>query len=90
MSDHGTFTASEVRDWLIAYVAQLLGMEAKDVDPAFSFERYGLDSSAAVGISGDLGDLLGCKLEVSLAYDHPTIDAVVDHLASRDIVSVAP
>ena len=83
-------TPSEVRDWLATYVAQLLGIDRQEVDPSFSFEHYGLDSSASVGMSGDLGDLLGTEFEVSLAYDHPTIDAVVEHLVSSKIVTPAP
>ena len=82
-----SFTPTGIQDWLTAYLGQLLGIEKEKVDPAFSFELYGLDSSAAVGMSGDLSDLLGVELETSLAYDHPTINAVVDHLVSSEIVA---
>ena len=80
-------SAAQLRAWLITYVAQLLGVEEREVDPAHSFELYGLDSSAAVGLSGDLGDLLGSEFEISLAYDFPTINALVDHLVSSNVVS---
>ena len=80
------FTCAEVREWLTSYLAQLLGIQRSEVDPSFSFELYGLDSSAAVGISGDLSDLLGHPFETSIAYDYPTINSLVEHLESADIV----
>ena len=40
-----------------------------------------------MGLSGDLGDLLGHEFEMSLAYDYPTINALVDHLVSSSVVS---
>jgi len=81
-----TLTTTEVKDWLTSYLAQLLGIDRREVDPAFSFELYGLDSSAAVGLSGDLNDLLGREFDTSLAYDFPTIDALVAHLESTEVV----
>ncbi len=79
--------AAELRIWLTSYLAQLLGMPETEVDPGYSFELYGLDSSGAVGMSGDLGDLLGCELDTSVAYDYPTIDSIVSHLVSQNIVA---
>lgn len=81
-----THSAAAVRDWLIGYVAQLLGIERSDVDPARNLERYGLDSSAAVGMSGDLSDLIGRDLDVSIASEFPTIDELVGHLVAVDAV----
>ena len=82
-----TFTPTQISNWLTAYVAQLLGVEKGSVDPACPFEQYGLDSSGAVGLSGDLGDLVGHEFEVSLAYDYPTINALVEHLVSLRVVT---
>jgi len=81
-----SLSTSEVRNWLMAYVAQLLSMPKEDVDCSFPFQQYGLDSSAAVGLSGDLGELLQHDFQISLAYEHPTIDAIVDHLVSSNLV----
>ena len=82
-----TVTRAEMREWLITYLAQLLGMERQEVDPAFSFELYGLDSTAAVGLSGDLSELLGREFDTAVAYDYPSIDALVEHLASLDVLA---
>lgn len=84
------YTSSQIREWLASYVGQLLGIPAGEVDPAFAFEAYGIDSSAAVGMSGDLGDLLGVEFDASLAYDFPTINAVLEHLVSSGVVAPSP
>lgn len=80
-------TPAQLKSWLIAYLARLLGVEEREVDPSFSFELYGLDSTAAVGLSGDLGELLGNEFDPAIAYDHPSIDALVEHLVSTRILS---
>ena len=83
------YTREEMRAWMIDYVARLLGVDPGEVDPSGSFEHAGIDSSGAVGMSGDLEDLLGTQFETSLIYDHPSIDALVDHLVSLRLVKAA-
>lgn len=80
-------THDELREWLITYLAQLLGMDKAEVDPSFSFELYGLDSTAAVGLSGDLSNLLGREFDTSVAYDHPSVDALMEHLLSLNLLA---
>lgn len=80
-------TRSEFRQWLIEYVAVLLGLDESAVDPQLSFDLYGLDSTAAVGLSGDLSDLLEHKIETTIAYDYSTIDALVERAHELDLLS---
>jgi acyl carrier protein len=70
----------EIQDWLIAYMAELLEVNIDKVDISTPFERYGLDSSAMVVLSGDLQAWLGCELDPTLLYDYPTIQALVSYL----------
>ena len=84
-----TITPSALKAWLVSYLAQLLGVDERQVDTAFSFELYGLDSTAAVGLSGDLGELLGREFDPSIAYGHPTIDALVEHLVATKVLDAA-
>lgn len=74
-------SASEIQDWLVAYIANLLEIESEEVDVTIPFDRYGLDSSAAVGMTGDLEDWLGKEVEPILLYDYPTIEALAQHLS---------
>lgn len=77
-------TAAEIQDWIVAYLADLLEIEPDDVDVTISFDRYGLDSSAAVGMTGDLETWLGRELDPTLLYDYPTVEAMVRHISSQN------
>ncbi len=72
---------SDIQDWLVSYLADLLEVEPEEVDINTTFARYGLDSSAAVVIAGDLEDFLGIELEPTLLYDYPTITELAKNLA---------
>ena len=73
-------TTTEIQTWLVSHIAELLEIEPDEVDVTIPFDRYGLDSSAAVGIIGDLEDWLGSELEPTLMYDYPTIEALAQHV----------
>lgn len=75
------FTSLKIREWLVSYMSYLLEIEPEQVGVETTFARYGLDSSAAIVLTGDLGDWLGIQLEPTLVYDYPTIAALADHLA---------
>ncbi len=75
--------AAEIQAWIVSYLAELLEVDPDEVDVTIPFDRYGLDSSAAVGLSGDLEDWLGREVDPTLLYDYPTIEALVRHLAEE-------
>ncbi len=83
MATQKDLTAEEINNWLVGYLSRLLSIDMDEIDTSIAFERYGLDSTAAAGMSGDLGDWLGCQLESNLVYNYPTIDAVTDHLVEK-------
>ena len=70
----------EISNWLITYVSQLVEMKPENIVTNVTFVSYGIDSTGAVGLSGDLSNWLGCPLDANLIYDHPTIDALSQHL----------
>jgi acyl carrier protein len=72
--------ADEIRSWVVNYLSDLLEIDADDVDVTIPFDRYGLDSSAAVGLTGELEDWLGKEVPPTLLYDYPTIEALVEYL----------
>ncbi len=72
----------EIQAWLVSYLANLLNVKDEEVDVKIPFERYGLDSSAAVGLTGDLEDWLGSEIEPTLLYDYPTIESLAKHVSS--------
>ena len=72
----------EIQDWIVSYIAELLEVEPELVDPTISFDRYGLDSSAAYALTGDLEDWLGREIDPTAIYDYPTVEALSEHLSS--------
>ncbi len=81
-------TEAKIQGWLVSYLAELLEIDSDEIDVTIPFDRYGLDSSALVGLTGDLEDWLGRELDPTLLYDYPTIDALVQHLIEESKVKV--
>lgn len=76
-------SAAEIQAWIVAYLAELLEIDPDEVNPTIPFDRYGLDSAVAVGLTGDMEDWLGRKLDPTLLYDYPTVEALSQHLAEE-------
>lgn len=76
-------TKSEIQTWVISYIARLLQVDSSQIDDATPFDRYGLDSSAAIDLTGDLEIWLGIDIDPTLLYDYPTTETLVAHLAEE-------
>jgi acyl carrier protein len=70
-----------IATWLSDYIAELLALDVDEIDPAVSFARYGLDSSAAIGMTGDLGNWLRLDIDPAAVYDYPSIGQLAGYLA---------
>lgn len=81
-------TEAKIQAWLVSYLAELLEIDSDEIDVTIPFDRYGLDSSALVGLTGDLEAWLRRELDPTLLYDYPTIDALVQHLIEESKVKV--
>jgi acyl carrier protein len=75
--------AGQIAQWLNDYVARLFDLSADQIKGDTTFRQYGLDSSAAVGLSGELGDWLGCGIDPAIAYEHPSINELAKALAAH-------
>lgn len=73
-------TEDDIRDWIVAYLADLLEVPADEIETEIPFDRYGLDSSAAIGLTGELEDWLGKEIDPTLLYDYPTVESLVTYL----------
>ncbi|MDJ0572808.1 MAG: acyl carrier protein [Pleurocapsa sp. MO_192.B19] len=76
-------SAAEIQGWIVSYLAELLEVDPDEIELAIPFDRYGLDSSIAIGMTGDLEDWLGKELDPTLLYDYPTIETLAQHLAEE-------
>lgn len=76
-------TSDTLRNWFVGRLSELLGVKQDDVEIDLPFDRYGLDSSAAIGLTGELEELLGVELEPTLLYNYPTVEALVQYLSKQ-------
>jgi acyl carrier protein len=81
--DKPKYNYEQIKNWIVSYLAELLEADSDIVDITAPFDRYGLDSHAIVGLSGDLEDWLKIELEPTLLYDYPTIEALANYLADE-------
>lgn len=76
-------SATEIQAWIVAYLAGLLGVDSDELDVKIPFDRYGLDSLAAIGMTGELENWLGSPIDPTLIYDYPTIESFAQHLTEE-------
>ncbi|NDJ18581.1 type I polyketide synthase [Myxacorys almedinensis] len=84
-SSHSHQTVEAMQAWLIDQIAQRSHLPSNQVNIHEPFVQYGLDSVAAVSISGELEKRLGKRLSPTLVYDYPTIALLADYLAGNAI-----
>ena len=60
-----------IQNWLLLKVAHNLGIAPNEIDIHQPLINYGLDSLAAMTISGELQEWLGYPLPPTLLYDYP-------------------
>ncbi|TLP54793.1 type I polyketide synthase [Microbispora triticiradicis] len=69
-----------VLDVVLSHTAAIVGESAEAVDARRPFRDLGFDSLMTVELPERLTAATGLALPATLAYDHPTPDAVTDHL----------
>jgi 8-amino-7-oxononanoate synthase len=72
-----------IQEMLIHKIAHLTGRASQDISLTAPLAEYGLDSVHAVGLSGDLEELLGIDIEPTLAWDFPTIREISHYLSQQ-------
>jgi acyl carrier protein len=71
-----------IAQWLIRYI-EGLGIAPGEVNALAQLEDYGMDSLAAVELSGQLSTWLGCEIDAMLVYQYSTIDQLSEALARQ-------
>lgn len=80
----GTDVEQRIREFLVRAVAESLDIPPERVSTTSPLIHFGLDSVAAVNISGELENVLGRKLPPTILFDYPTIEAIAAALADLD------
>ena len=81
-------TQREIQNWIVNYLAEILELKPDSIDVKIPFDRYGLDSTAAIGMTGELEDWLGTEIDPTLLYDYPTVEDFARHLVEEFKVKV--
>lgn len=81
--------APALENWLRDWLSQRLSLPASAVPGDRGMGELGLTSLDAVDLAGALGTHLGRALPQTLAFDHPTIRAMVAHLTGAPPASPA-
>ncbi|MGH4008899.1 MAG: acyl carrier protein [Pseudonocardiaceae bacterium] len=76
-------TYEELRNWLVAFVAELLDVATTEVDVATMWEFLGVDSAAILVMVADLSVRSGWPVRPVEVLEHPTIDELARHLAAQ-------
>ncbi|MEO1590398.1 MAG: acyl carrier protein, partial [Cyanobacteria bacterium J06632_22] len=81
----------EIEQWLVRWLAQRLKVPAGQVETDRALADYGVDSVMAVELAQDVEEFLALAkpLDVTLAWNFPTLSALGAHLALLSATSVA-
>ena len=80
VSDHQS-NSEDIQTWIVSYLSNLLEISVDEIEIDVPFDSYGLDSSAAIGLTGDLEDWLGKEVNPTVLYDYPTVNALSGYLS---------
>ncbi|MFF5882603.1 SDR family NAD(P)-dependent oxidoreductase [Streptomyces sp. NPDC012589] len=69
-------TVDDVREWLVAAVAEAAGVDPGTVDPDRPIAELGLGSRQLVTLGAGLAELTGRTPDASAVFDHPTVTAL--------------
>lgn len=70
----------DIEHWLQQAVAEALEKPTDTIALDVPLSEMGLDSVAAVALTGDLEDWSGLEVDPTLIFDYPTIQALAEHL----------
>lgn len=77
----GLLSAERLRGWLRRWVARTAEISEAEVREDAPLKSLGLSSRDAVVLSGDLERLTGLRLDPTIAYEYPTIEALAARLS---------
>jgi acyl carrier protein len=72
-----------IENWLIDKLAKSSGVDSEKIDLEKSIFAYGLDSSVALSITGELETLLDLKLDSTLFWECLKISDLVEYLVDE-------
>ncbi|MDF5729098.1 MAG: phosphopantetheine-binding protein, partial [Rhizonema sp. PD38] len=80
------FREEAIVTWLVSHLALSLKIPRDEIDIQEPFAAYGLDSSVAVSMTGELAQWIGCELEPTLFWEYSNIQALAQYLAEESLL----
>ncbi|GAB2919330.1 polyketide synthase Pks13 [Rhodococcus aerolatus] len=77
-------TTEALSTWLGDWVARATGVPRGEVTRDRPLEEFGLSSRDTVGLAGELEEMLGVTLSVTLLWEHPTIASLARRLVEGE------
>ncbi len=74
---------SSVKQWLYDYITSILEIERSEIDASTPIYKYGLDSSAVVGMIADLGEWSGQTMSIKAIKKNNTIEKLAQFVAQN-------
>jgi acyl carrier protein len=79
-----------LEDFVLSAVARVLGQPRRSVPHDRGFADLGMDSLGSIELRTQIEQALECRLPATLAFDYPTVDALVAHLSDRFAAHAPP
>ncbi|MFJ5721476.1 acyl carrier protein [Streptomyces sp. NPDC093149] len=76
-------TPQAISSWLVDRVSYYLERPASEIDEGVQLAEMGLDSVYVFTLCGDIEDRFGLVVEPTMAWDHPTVEAITAHLVAE-------
>jgi acyl carrier protein len=73
----------KIEHWLIDKLASSLGVDSEEIDLEKSIFAYGLDSSVALSLTGELETLLDLELDSTLFWEYLKISELTEYLVDE-------
>ncbi|MGW4689015.1 phosphopantetheine-binding protein [Streptomyces sp. NPDC004244] len=79
----GAVAAPQIAEVLREHLASILGCEARQIDPAATFNVLGVDSIVGAEFIAVVNRVFGLRERSVLLYEHPSLAAMAAYLAAR-------
>ncbi|AUB36054.1 Acyl-CoA synthetase [Nostoc flagelliforme CCNUN1] len=77
------FTEEAIATWVVSHLALYLKVSPDDIDIQEPFAAYGLDSSVAISMTGELAQWLGYELEPTIFWEYPNMKVLAQYLEAE-------
>jgi polyketide synthase 13 len=85
-AERSELSVPEMRTWLRNWVANATGQSADGINESAPMVELGLSSRDAVSMASDIEDLTGVTLSATVAFRHPTIEALAQVIVEGEPV----